>query len=81
MTMVECKGGFGVKVMVAHKTFNLVSGPFVYMCLEKRTMNKVDEEEIAIIRNKLKNRSRRRLGFKTPSKVFHQSSNRVALRT
>jgi IS30 family transposase len=47
---------------------------------KKRSMNTVDEEEITMIQNKLNNRPRKRLGFKTPSEVFHQSLKRVALR-
>jgi IS30 family transposase len=34
-----------------------------------------------MIQNRLNNRPRKRLGFKTPSEVFHQSLKRVALRT
>ena len=48
---------------------------------KKRSMNTVDEEEITMIQNRLNNRPRKRLGFKTPSEVFHQSLKRVALRT
>jgi len=44
-------------------------------------MNTVDEEEITMIQNRLISRPRKRLGFKTPSEVFHQSLKRVALRT
>jgi IS30 family transposase len=44
-------------------------------------MNTVDEEEITMIQNRLNNRPRKRLGFKTPSEVFHQSLKRVGLRT
>jgi IS30 family transposase len=46
---------------------------------KKRSMNTVDEEEIKMIQNRLNNRPRKRLGFKTPSEVFHQSLKRVAL--
>jgi IS30 family transposase len=42
-------------------------------------MNAVDEEGITVIQNRLKNRPRKRLGFKTPSEVLHQSLKRVAL--
>ena len=48
---------------------------------KKRSMNTVDEEEITMIQNRLNNRPRKRLGFKTPSEVFHQSLKRDALRT
>jgi IS30 family transposase len=48
---------------------------------KKRLMNTVDEDEITMIQNRLNNRSRKRLGFKTPSEVFHQSLKRFALRT
>ena len=48
---------------------------------KKRLMNTVNEEEITMIQNRLNNRPRKRLGFKTPSEVFHQSLKRVALRT
>jgi IS30 family transposase len=48
---------------------------------KKRLMSKVDEDEIIMIQNRLNNRPRKRLEFKTPSKVIHQSLKRVALRT
>jgi IS30 family transposase len=48
---------------------------------KKRSMNTVDEEEITMIQNRLNNRPRKRLGFKSPSEVFHQSLKRVALLT
>jgi len=48
---------------------------------KKKSMNTVDTEEITMIQNRLSNRPRKRLGFKTPSEVFHQSLKRVALRT
>ena len=48
---------------------------------KKRSMNTIDEEEITMIQNRLNNRPRKRLGFKTPSEVFHQSLKRVTLRT
>jgi IS30 family transposase len=43
-------------------------------------METVTEEEITIIENRLNNRTRKRLGFKTPAEVFHQSLKRFALR-
>jgi IS30 family transposase len=48
---------------------------------KKRAMSTVSDEEIRMIQNRLNNRPRKRLGFKTPSEVFHESLKRVALRT
>ena len=48
---------------------------------KKRTMTTVTDEEIRMIQNRLNHRPRKRLGFKTPAEVFHQSLKRVALRT
>ena len=45
-----------------------------------RSMNDITDEEIKMIENRLNNRPRKRLGFKTPAEVFHQSLSRVALR-
>lgn len=45
-----------------------------------RLMSSVTDEEITMIQNRLNHRPRKRLGFKTPHEVFHQSLNRVALR-
>jgi len=47
---------------------------------KKRAMANITDEEIRIIENRLNNRPRKRLGFKTPAEVFHQSLSRVALR-
>jgi IS30 family transposase len=47
---------------------------------KKRSMSTVSDEEIRMIQNRLNNRPRKRLGFKTPAEVFHQSQKRVALR-
>lgn len=47
---------------------------------KKRAMNDITDEEIKMIENRLNNRPRKRLGFKTPAEVFHQSLSRVALR-
>jgi IS30 family transposase len=47
---------------------------------KKRAMSTVTDEEIRITQNRLNNRPRKRLGFKTPVEMFHQSLNRVALR-
>lgn len=46
---------------------------------KKRLMSTVTDEEITMIQNRLNHRPRKRLGFKTPHEVFHQSLNRVAL--
>ena len=48
---------------------------------KKRSMSTVTDEEIRMIQNRLNNRPRKRLGFKTPAEVFYQSLKRVALRT
>ena len=48
---------------------------------KKRSMNTVNERGFTVIQKRLNNRPRKRLGFKTPSEVFHQSLKRVALRT
>jgi transposase, IS30 family len=47
---------------------------------KKRLMSTVTDEEITMIQNRLNHRPRKRLGFKSPHEVFHQSLNRVALR-
>ena len=47
---------------------------------KKRLMSTVSDEEITMIQNRLNYRPRKRLGFKSPHEVFHQSLNRVALR-
>jgi len=43
-------------------------------------MANITDEEIKMIENRLNNRPRKRLGFKTPAEVFHPSLSRVALR-
>ncbi len=48
---------------------------------KKRAMSTVTDEEIRMMQNRLNNRPRKRLGFKTPAEVFHQSLKLVALRT
>ena len=48
---------------------------------KKRAMSTVTDEEIRMIQKRLNNRPRKRLGFKTPAEVFHQSLKRVALQT
>ena len=48
---------------------------------KKRQMRSITDEEIKMIENRLNNRPRKRLGFRTPAEVFHQSLSRVALRT
>jgi IS30 family transposase len=47
---------------------------------KKRSMESITDEEIQMIENRLNNRPRKRLGFRTPAEVFHQSLRRVALR-
>ena len=47
---------------------------------KKRSMSTVTDEEIKMFQNKLNNRSRKRLGFKTPAEVFYQSLSRVPFR-
>ena len=46
---------------------------------KKRSMESITDEEIKMIENRLNNRPRKRLGFRTPAEVFHQSLRRVAL--
>jgi IS30 family transposase len=48
---------------------------------KKRAMSTVSYEEIRMIQHRLNKRPRKRLGFKTPAEVLHQSLKRVALRT
>ena len=48
---------------------------------KKRSMSTVTDEEIRMIQNRLNNRPRKRLEFKTPAEVFHQSLKRIALHT
>ncbi|MSQ66156.1 MAG: IS30 family transposase, partial [Limnohabitans sp.] len=45
-----------------------------------RPMKDINDWEIKMIEDRLNNRPRKRLGFKTPAEVFHQSLSRVALR-
>jgi len=47
---------------------------------KKRAMESITDEESRMIENRLNNRPRKRMGFKTPSEVFHQSLSHVALR-
>jgi len=47
---------------------------------KKRQMANITDEEIKMIENRLNNRPRKRLGFRTPAEVFHQSLSRVTLR-
>lgn len=47
---------------------------------KKRPLSTVTEEELKMIEDRLNHRPRKRLGFKTPYEVFHQSLMRVALR-
>ena len=48
---------------------------------KKRPMKEINDQEIKMIEDRLNNRPRKRLGFKTPAEVFHQSLSRVALHT
>jgi IS30 family transposase len=48
---------------------------------KKRALSTVTVEELKMIEDQLNHRPRKRLGFKTPYQVFHESLNRVALRT
>ena len=48
---------------------------------KKRAMSTASDEEIRMIQNRSNNRPRKKLRFKTPSEVFHQSLKRIALRT
>ena len=48
---------------------------------KKRRLSTVTEEELKMIEDRLNHRPRKRLGFKTPHQVFHESLKRVALRT
>jgi IS30 family transposase len=43
-------------------------------------MQDISNEEIKMIENWLNNRPRKRLGYRTPAEVLHQSLSRVALR-
>jgi len=45
-----------------------------------RPQSTITQEELKMIDNKLKHRPRKRLGFRTPDEVFHESLNRVAIR-
>jgi len=46
---------------------------------KKHPMKYINDEEIKMIENRLNNRPRTRLEFRTPAEVFHQSLSRVAL--
>lgn len=48
---------------------------------KKRHLSTVTDAELKMIEDRLNHRPRKRLGFKTPHQVFHESLNRVALRT
>lgn len=47
---------------------------------KKRRLSTVSDAELKMIEDLLNHRPRKRLGFKTPHQVFHESLNRVALR-
>ena len=46
---------------------------------KERPLFSVSDTELRMIQERLNNRPRKRLGFKTPNEVFMQSLNRVAL--
>ena len=48
---------------------------------KKRPLSTVTADELKMIQDRINHRPHKRLGFKTPYEVFHQSLNRVALRT
>jgi transposase, IS30 family len=48
---------------------------------KKRRLSTVTDEELKMIEDRFNHRPRKRLGFKTPHQVFHESLNRVAFRT
>jgi IS30 family transposase len=48
---------------------------------KKRTMSTVSDEEIRMIQNRVNNRFRKGLGFKTPPELFLQPLKRVPIRT
>ena len=48
---------------------------------KKRPLSTVTTDELKMIQDLINHRPRKRLGFKTPHEVFHQSLKRVALRT
>ena len=47
---------------------------------KSRPLSSVTDSELASIENRLNNRPRKRLGFKTPHELFTQELSRVALR-
>jgi IS30 family transposase len=47
---------------------------------KKRPLSTVTNDELKMIQDLINHRPRKRLGFKTPHEVFHQSLKRVALR-
>ena len=48
---------------------------------KKRHLSTVTDEELKMIEDRLNHRPRKRLGFKTPHQMFHESLKSVALRT
>ena len=62
---------------VSNENFN---GLLRQYMLKKRPMTNMTDEEIKMIENRLNNRPRKRLGYKTPAEVFHQSLSGAALR-
>ena len=62
----------------SNENFNGFLGQYIP---KKRPLSTVTDEELKMIERRLNNRPRKRLGFKTPNQVFHESLNRVALHT
>ncbi len=56
------------------------NGPVRQYIPKKRLLFAVTDEELKMIEDKLNYRPRKRLGFRTPHQVFHESMNRVVLR-
>ena len=48
---------------------------------KSRPLESVTDQDIELIEDRLNNRPRKRLGFKTPNHVFFQNKRRVALHT
>ena len=72
------------KEFAGHSTIdaalNSINGLLRQYIPKKRALSTVTDKELKMIQDQLNNRPRKRLGFKTPSEVFMQSLNRVALR-
>lgn len=68
---------FGSWERGSNENFNGLLRPYVP---KMRQMANITDEEIKMIENRLNNRTRNRLEFRTPAQVFHQSLARVELR-